>query len=62
VATSERHGLRPSLARGHLAVASLLAGRGDPVAAREEARRALAVAQDVGMARVAQAAREVVGR
>ena len=60
VATSERHGFRPSLARGLLALASLLAARGDAASAGDLARRALEVAEEVGMVLVARAARELV--
>ncbi len=62
VATSGRHGFRPSLARGHLALAQLLADRGDAAGAATEAAAALAVARDVGMRGVARdAARLLAG-
>ncbi len=59
IATSGRHGFRPSLARGHLALAHLLADRGDVAAGAAEAAAALAVAEDVGMRGVAQEARRL---
>jgi tetratricopeptide (TPR) repeat protein len=58
VALSDRHGLRPSLARGLLALASVRADREEAVAL---ARRALAVAEEVGMALVARDARRLAG-
>ncbi|MGK5173456.1 ATP-binding protein, partial [Geodermatophilus sp. CPCC 205761] len=54
VAVSERLGLRPSLARGLLALARLHAARGDRGAAAGEAARARAVAEEVGMRLVAR--------
>jgi tetratricopeptide (TPR) repeat protein len=58
VATASRLGLRPSLARGHLALAELLVGRGDPAAA-SHAAEALRLAEEVGMRLVAQQAAEL---
>ena len=52
VATSAQHRFRPSLARAHLALAQLLAGRGDVAAAAVEAATARDVADEVGMRRV----------
>jgi DNA-binding SARP family transcriptional activator len=55
---AERHGFRPPLARGHLALAELLAGRGARQESADNAAAALRIAESIGMAEVArQAAR-----
>jgi hypothetical protein len=59
VATSERHDLLPSLARGRLALAQVLAARGAVAEAATEAAAALEVAEDVGMRLVARDARRL---
>ena len=56
VATSERHGFRPALAKSRLALARLLAERGELAAAAEEAAKAREVADDVGMLGVSREA------
>ena len=55
--TSDRLGLRPSAARAHLALARLLAGRGEGAA--DEAKRALELAEEIGMAVIARDARRL---
>ncbi len=55
IATASRLGLRPSLARGHLALAELLAGQGSPEAAAH-AGEALRLAEELGMRLVARQA------
>ncbi|WP_116451386.1 BTAD domain-containing putative transcriptional regulator [Blastococcus litoris] len=57
-ATSDRLGLRPSGARAHLALAQLLAERGDAGAA-DEVAEALRVAEDIGMTGIARDARRL---
>ncbi|SEO59733.1 BTAD domain-containing putative transcriptional regulator [Trujillonella endophytica] len=59
VAVSARSGLRPSEARARLALASLLARRGDVAGVSAEARAALALAEEVGMVRVADEVRRL---
>jgi hypothetical protein len=59
VATSARLGVRPSLARASLHLASALLGRGDRDGGLAAAREAVAVAEEVGMRRVLAAARRL---
>jgi hypothetical protein len=62
VEVSERLGLRPSLAQGLLALARLHAASGDLAAADEEAGRARALAEEVGMRLVARDAGRLADR
>jgi DNA-binding SARP family transcriptional activator len=61
VAVAERHGLRPSLARARLALAGMLARRGDEAAGRAEAAAARSAAEAVGMRLVATKAGRLAG-
>jgi DNA-binding SARP family transcriptional activator len=56
VATSERLGFRPARARGRLALAGVLAARGDRSAAAAEAAAAREIAEQVGMRGLARRA------
>jgi hypothetical protein len=59
IAMAERHGMRPALARGRLALAELLCVQGAGSEAAAEALAALAVAEDVGMELAARRARRL---